>query len=172
MRFLPDYMVINIETRESWFFEYKVTRTPCYSEGDKQWSMGQIEANAWENYTDLYKIGVKVVITVFCPYYHRPLLAFFPDDPFVIRGKTNVKQSFGSGTPYVNIDLDRAMWFHDFIGDELGISKEIVCSLLGASFWDGLKSNDLLKVKFHPRAPEKFRKKEFFWENPCAGVVL
>ena len=94
IRFLPDYMVINTQTKESWFLEYKVTRTPRYSERDKQWNIWQIESNAWENYVDLRKIGIRVIVAVFCPYYSRPLLAFFPKDSFIIKSKTKVKKSF------------------------------------------------------------------------------
>ena len=169
LRFLPDYMVIDRENKRSWFIEYKVTKTPRYSEGERQWSIGQVEALAWQNYCDLAEIGAKVIVCIFCPYYKRPLLASFPNNNLVFRNRTEVKSSLGSGTPYVNVDLEKFKWFHDLISEELGIPKEEVCRLLDENFWRELRRNPYLQTTYHPKAPEEYRKKYIYWLNPCTA---
>lgn len=167
IRFLPDYMIVDLKNKRSWFIEYKVTRTPRYSEGYRQWSIGQVEANAWENYIDLQKIKVKVIVCVFCPYHKRPLLCSYPKDELAIRNKTFVKTSLGSGTPYINLDLEKFEWFHNFISRELGIPKEVICKLLNDEFWGELRKNKFLQVKYHPNTPETLQKEFIKWDNPC-----
>jgi len=169
LRFLPDYMVIDKQAKRSWFIEYKVTKTPRYSEKDRQWDIGQIEALAWKNYSDLAKIEVKVIVCVFCPYHERPLLASFPHERLVLRGMTQVKSSQGSGTPYVNVNLKEFSWFHNLISKELGIPREEICRLLNRDFWQELRRNQYLQTTYHSRAPEEYRKKYIHWLNPCSA---
>ena len=151
IRFTPDYFIVT--NNKVFLLEYKVMKTPRYSEGERQWDIGQMEADAWENYRNLQRANIEIAILIYCPYHSRPLLCGYPDDDWIIRERTQVITTRGSGTPYVNIDLLKIEIFDHFVAEEMGISHSEIETLLDHSFFDDLRNNPLLQTTHHPRSP-------------------
>jgi len=124
IRFQPDFIVAG----ESCVFlmEYKVTSTPRYSERERQWDIGQVEADAWSNYLRLISIGVNIGILIYCPYHRHPLLCDIPKIDWEIRSGFVKSTVTGSGTPYVNIDLQKLRTFSKFMVDEFKIDLKFL----------------------------------------------
>ena len=171
IRYAPDYFVIN-GTTDVFLLEYKVMRTPRFSERKNQWHIGQMEAEAKNNYKRLQRCGVDVAILIYCPYHSRPLLAGFWDDGWLIRSRTSVKMTRGSGTDYVNIDLSLVPSFDEFAEETLGIPQPVTQSLLGAQFFAELRSLPILQTDHHPSSPcfnDRRCETGFNWESRYTG---
>ena len=135
IRFIPDYILFcqKCYVKEPVILlEYKVLTTPKWILGEKSCFIGQIEADAWENYIMLRKMGVLVALLIFCPYHPRPIICDFPDKSFQKskRLKVKGKNIYGSGTDYYNISLCRFRLFSSFLEDEFSIPSNISRKLL------------------------------------------
>jgi hypothetical protein len=151
IRFTPDYFIVAGNT--VLLFEYKVMKTPRYSERERQWNIGQMEADAWENYMNLLRADIDIAILIYCPYHPRPLLCGCPDENWLVRARTHVQATRGSGTPYVNVDLSCIDEFDVFSTETLGIPLNLTRHLLDHSFFNELMNNPLLQTSHHPRSP-------------------
>ena len=160
IRYSPDFVVIREDIGAVFLLEYKVIKTPRYSLKEKQWDIGQIEADAFENYFNLSRAGIDVAILVYCPYHSRPLLCDKIDvnKDFVIRDKTQVKSTLGSGTPYINIDLTKMSTFDIFMEKYFKVDSKITNRLLNSSFYKDLISDESLGIFHHPNSPYKNKK--------------
>ncbi|NLK44190.1 MAG: hypothetical protein GX300_07350 [Tissierellia bacterium] len=145
IRFAPDFLVFRTDKENSDFLlEYKVTKTPRYKFGNKQWNYGQIEADALENYLNLLSMGICVAVVIYCPYHSRPLLCGIPDRTWIYGGRQSTFSSSGSGTDYYNIDLSVIPEFSSFMKSYLGIPLDTTDNLLNKGFFNLLKNNPLL----------------------------
>lgn len=151
IRFAPDYFIVTAE--KVFLLEYKVMKTPRYIEKNDQWNIGQMEADAWDNYMNLRKAGIDIAILIYCPYYPRPLLCGFPNENWLKRGRTRVKATRGSGTPYVNVNLSCIDEFDVFVGKELKIPCEVTKQLLDHNFFKELRENPLLQTSHDRNSP-------------------
>lgn len=166
IRFTPDYIVgqsnsIGIEPIV--LIEYKVTTTPRYTLKDKQWDIGQIEADAWDNYINLANAGVKVAILIYCPYHPRPLLCDFPNDTHIIQARQYVQRTqFGSGTPYCNINLRALHSFDEFMQTQFNMpltsSKPLIKQILNIS-----KDDPLLQITHAEKSEYRDKQTGFNW---------
>jgi len=171
IRFIPDY-VLGLERKERkvvYLLEYKSMTTPRWTEGDNQWNVGQVEADAWENYMRLIDIGINVVLFVYCSYHRRPLLMDFPRHDFIYRKRQETKYTeTGSGTPYYNIDLMKIRSVDRFLEEEFSIPCEVFMPYL----LDTLKaigSEELLQTRHDKRS--KYKNVKIEWEIPkCKGL--
>jgi hypothetical protein len=162
VRFTPDFLLVvpgggvRGSTERSdpvLLLEYKVTATPRYSAGAAQWSLGQIEADAWESYLRLTEAGLQVAIVIYCPFHPRPLLCGRVEESWITRGRTIVRASTGSGTPYVNVDLEQIATFEEFALEALGIPSEVSAELLSAPFYRRLRAEPLLQTQHDAASP-------------------
>jgi hypothetical protein len=145
--------------------EYKVTSTPRYSAGEKQWDIGQIEIASWDNCISLTENGIDVAMVIFCPYHPRPLLCDFPDNELVMRRDKSIDTEKGSGTSYVNIDLQQFRTFQGFMEDRFEIAKELSLPLL-KDFLVKAKNQPELQTSHHINSEYKSRRTAFNWEEP------
>ncbi len=170
IRFSPDAMII-LRSRKVELLDYKVTRTPRYTLRNGQWDSGQMEADAWENYANLTKAGVKVAVLTYCPYHSRPLLCDYPHEEWLTQTRRAVQSSAGSGTDYVNVDLRRLRTFHGFMADEFDIPDAITTALLGEEFWITLRDDKPLEVQHDQKSTFHGCKTGFNWDAAlCHGV--
>ncbi len=145
IRFAPDFLIFRTNKENSDFLlEYKVTKTPRYSYGHKQWNYGQVEADALENYLNLISMGIYVAVVIYCPYHSRPLLCGFPDNSWIYGKRQRTYSSSGSGTDYYNIDLTVIPEFSFFMESYLDIPLATTDNLLDKTFFDHIRSNNLL----------------------------
>jgi len=133
IRFSPDYIIGN--QGKIILADYKATTTPRYTTKSLQWNIGQVEADAWENYEKLTSIGVDIALLIYCPYHPRPLLCDTPDNSWLWGARSKVKNTqTGSYTDYVNLDLTKLKTFVAFMEEVLNIppdfSKPKVASML------------------------------------------
>lgn len=159
IRFTPDYILsrkISKNNIKTILLEYKVTRTPRYTLGNKQWDNGQIEADAWDNYMNLNNAKVDVAILIYCPYHSRPLLCDYPGEQWITNNRQRPKNSAGSGTEYVNINFKKLRTFDEFMEDEFLISRNITESLLTKQFFHRLKTNPYLTILHHKNSNYKY----------------
>ncbi len=160
IRFLPDFIVVRKEEPLVLMLEYKVCKTPRYSEGERQWYIAQIEAAPFENYLRLAEnLELKVAICLFMPYSEKPIYIDWVNKfaYSLIRHHTRPEASLGSGTPYVNIDTRRLSTFVDFLRTELNIDIATLKECFSEQFWNELRTNNYLKVQHHPDSPYKNR---------------
>lgn len=153
IRFTPDFILLQKNNQKVFLLEYKVIKTPRYSLGDSQWDSGQIEADAWENYIKLVNEGIDVAIVIYCPYHSRPLLCDAVKPHWLIRERTRVKRSTGSGTPYVNINLREISPFENFMQTYFNVPLTLSQKLLSADFFEKLRTNPLLTIAHSSRSP-------------------
>jgi hypothetical protein len=167
IRYAPDFIILRKDISKVFLLEYKVVRTPRYSLMEKQWDVGQVEADAFENYINLSKAEIDVTILIYCPYHSRPVLCYKVDDKnnIVIREKTKVISTLGSGTPYINIDLTRIPTFDEFMSEYFAVDKEITNRLLNTDFYKELLTDEDLQVTHHPSSPYKEKITGFNWED-------
>lgn len=174
VRFTPDYIVGRLpgvlsHSSESAkvppvvLWDYKVTATPRYSFGAKQWTIGQIEAAAWDQYRRLVRAQVPVVLNIYCPYHTRPLLAGIPEDRWLISGPRRPAVSRGSGTPYVNIDLAQLDSLDDFLADLWSLSRTLTTPRL-LDVLEVAVRQPSLAVTHHPQSPDRYRLTGFNWD--------
>jgi len=158
IRFLPDNLVVSKRGDIVLLFEYKVSKTPRYSEHENQWFIAQLEAAPFENYLNLVKkLNVKVAICLFVPYNETPIYIDWVEnfEKNLYRPPVKPKHSLGSGTPYVNIDVRNLTIFVKFLKEELKIKKSILEQCFSKSFWDELQNNPNLQVNHHQNSPYK-----------------
>ena len=120
IRFTPDCLIVDRGNPDNiYYLEYKCTQTFGYN---KNW--GQIELDAYDNYVALQSIGVKVAVLNYIAYHDRLLLCDFIENIKALRrseGKTETDT--GSGTGYVNPDLNGMRTLLDFLVDIHGIDR-------------------------------------------------
>lgn len=167
VRFLPDFIVFDRQSRKGMLLEYKVSRTPRYSEGDNQWYIAQVESTAYYNYLNLYeKLNLKIAICLFVPYCKIPIFFDWIQnyEKALYRPPTVPQRSLGSGTPYVNVDVRKLKLLWSFLIEDLKIEKEILKKCFTDNFWKTLKNDPLLQTKHHPKSPYKDYKVEWITE--------
>ncbi|MYC48367.1 MAG: hypothetical protein F4X45_08585 [Chloroflexi bacterium] len=144
IRFAPDYLVTQVagSASEILKLEYKTTTTPRYSTGDRQWNIGQIEADPWEYYLRLRNAGERLALFIYCSFHSRPLLCDYPITEWQesTRQKVRATQT-GSSTDYYNLDLTQLRTFSQFMAEEFGVHTGIS---------DPLIRNVLASVQIHP----------------------
>ena len=137
IRFAPDFLVIERQKPENvYFLEYKCTQTPLYSPRriadiakkagresldwlDNYPDIGQCEAEAYDNYMALSKIGVRVAILNYVSYHERLLLCDFVDTvKELYRDRVTTQTQRGSKTPYINFDVTRMRTLQEFLSEE------------------------------------------------------
>ena len=147
---------------------YKTTTTPRYRAGDKQWNIGQVEADQWERYMRLIGEGNKMALLIYCSYHSRPLLCDYPIQNWVVADRRRVMSTTrGSGTDYCNIDLTKLRTFGRFMADEFGVPEAVSNPLIG-SVLEQAKGNPLLQTTHHERSDmhgREDRRTGFNWEN-------
>ncbi len=152
VRFAPDFLVVR-GNGQAMLLEYKTTLTPRYSAHEEQrWSIGQLEADPWENYLLLSRAGFRMGIVVFCPYHPRPLVGGLINERWLIRERTAPRGSRGSGTDYVNVDLNMIPQFDEFMEMELRIPRGTTHQLLDRNFWNEALQHPELQTR-HVRNP-------------------
>ncbi|WP_427340515.1 hypothetical protein [Caloranaerobacter sp. DY30410] len=165
IRFTPDYLLIQSNNTNDFLLEYKVTKTPRYIFGDKQWNIGQIEADALENYLNLINAGINVAVLVYCPYHPRPLLCDIPNERWITSERLTPRYSSGSGTDYYNINLSLLNTFDDFMKKFFSIPANLTTSLLNKQFFNMLKNDSLLKIEHAEKSPYKNKVTGFNWTD-------
>jgi len=146
LRYLPDYFCMF--QNDYFFIEIKVMDSPIKLDSRvkklqqitgindlSKENIGVIETAALNNYKNLSKIGVKILIIIYCTFHpERVLLEWennlikFYDD------KVKIGQGNASFTPYTNIHLDKMKNIQDFFQNEFKIKfdEQTVSSLINA----------------------------------------
>ena len=156
IRFAPDFFVLERDNPDNvYFLEYKCTQTPLYSKNriaevaekagrealdwQENWpDIGQCEAEAYDNYVELNKIGVRVAILNYVAYHDRFLLCDFVDKVKELRRYfVTTDTETGSRTPYINFDVTPMRTIQEFLEEEHPIPSgsmtpyfEAMCSQL------------------------------------------
>jgi hypothetical protein len=136
IRFAPDFFVVDRrDPKRTYLLEYKCTQTPLFSRGrinmlrqqspnkDIDWpDVGQIEAEAYDNYRALADAGIRMALLDYCAYHERLIVCDFVEriTPF---HKSHVQTATptGSGTPFINFDLRAMRSLEEFIAAEHGL---------------------------------------------------
>lgn len=141
IRFAPDFFLLDLNNLEHlYLLEYKCTRTPLWSRGrinqvaayarnpGLDWpDIGQWEASAFDNYTALWGINIRVAVLNYCAYHPRPLVCDFVDRAIELwRDKVRTDTTTGSRTPFVNLDLREFRTLADFLIEEHGLNRGVV----------------------------------------------
>jgi len=136
VRFTPDFFVIDRQTPENlYLLEYKVTQTPLFSQArirqmgqaagipDLDWpDIGQMEADAYDNYLNLHEAGLRVVVLNYCAYHTRPLLCDFIHNIQILhRDVVTSETKKGSRTPFINFYAPAMRQLSRFLYDEHGL---------------------------------------------------
>jgi hypothetical protein len=163
IRFTPDFFVLDLhQPEQTYLLDYKVTQTPLYSPhrlaqiqscsqiADLSWQdIGQIEADAYDNYMALSSTGIRVAILNYCSY-HPPFLLWdlVQNFPILHRDRVSSDCSAGSGTPFVNFDCRSVRPFDRFLAEDHQLhldpshQQELIQHL-----------REKLPTKHHPRSP-------------------
>jgi hypothetical protein len=134
LRYVPDYFASLGDT--FFFIELKYMDTPIRLDGRIEQlkrisgmddltkeNVGPVETAAIENYQNLSRIGVKIVLIVYCAYNKNKLLAEWEDKLAIIyKGKVEIGAGNASFTPYTDINLDKMRSFDKFLQDEFGVT--------------------------------------------------
>lgn len=146
IRFAPDFFVADRDDpARTYLLEYKCTRSPLRYQGRINEirrttgnpaigtaDIGQWEASAYDNYRALAKLGIRVAVLNYCAYHPRPLLCEFVDRVAAIhRNVPRPTDRKGSGTPFVNIDLNHLRSFETFLAEEHGLELAVTAPLVG-----------------------------------------
>lgn len=136
VRFTPDFFVLDRQQPENlYLLEYKVTQTPLFSKmrirqmgqaagnPDLDWpDIGQMEADAYDNYLNLHEAGLRVVVLNYCAYHTRPLLCDFIENIQVLHRDVVTRDTKkGSRTPFVNFYCPTMRQLSRFLYDEHGL---------------------------------------------------
>ena len=81
-----------------------------------------------------------------------------------LNNRSRSKNSRGSGTAYINIDLNLLRSFDDFMEDEFFISKSLSEKLLSKEFFLKLKTNQNLTINHDFRSDYQY-KTGFNWND-------
>ena len=123
IRFTPDFLIVDKDNSDNiYYLEYKCTqKTAGYPD------RGIIELDAYDNYSDLHKIGVKVAVLNYVAYHNRLLLCDFIENIREVRRSPDLTQTTeGSRTPYVNTDLNGMRTLLEFLVDIHGINRDAI----------------------------------------------
>jgi len=165
IKFTPDFFVVDRRYPErTYLLEYKCTQTPLYSRNriemirkrsprkEIDWQeIGQWEAEAYDNYRALAKLGVRVAILNYCAYHSRLLVCDFVERVTPLyRDRVRSSTMRGSRTPFINFDLTSMRSLEEFLVAEHGFDIEQVKSLC-ANVKRRLQAE--LPVTHHPRSP-------------------
>lgn len=139
IRFTPDYIVID-RARPStvYLLDYKATETPLYSSNRirsiateakmpaLRWQdIGQMEADAFDNYLALHAAGARVAVLNYCAYGEPTLMCEYIDRIRVLhRDQVRLATETGSRTPFVNFYLKSLRPLDTFIREVHGITVE------------------------------------------------
>ena len=123
IRFTPDFLIVDKENSDNiYYLEYKSTITTAGYP-----NRGQMELDAYDNYAELQRIGVKVAVLNYVAYHDRLLLCDFIENIGVVRRSKELTQTdTGSGTPYVNTDLNGMRTLLEFLVDIHGINRDAI----------------------------------------------
>ncbi len=144
LRYMPDYFTIF--KNKLFFIEFKVMDSPILLDSridelkritglsnlSKQ-NVGVVETAAIQNYENLTKIGVNILVIVYCTFHPKKLLVDWENN---LKKFYNDKVKIGYGnasfTPFTNINLDEMQDFELFFKKEFGleISEQDVKDLL------------------------------------------
>ena len=123
IRFTPDFLIVDRDNSDNiYYLEYKCTqKTAGYP------NRGIIELDAYDNYADLHRIGVKVAILNYVAYHDRFLLCDFIENIKEVRRSEGLTQTTeGSKTPYVNTDLNGMRTLLEFLVDTHSINRDAI----------------------------------------------
>lgn len=167
IRFAPDFLLVNLKAdvgqEPVMLLEYKTITTPRYTLENEQWNYGQVEADAWDNYVNLYQAGIKVVIFIYCSYHSRPLLMDYPLFTSSLERKHVRKTEIGSGTDYYNFDMRKMRALHEFLQNELGIPFQEIKIYIN-NLMHAIINDPLLQTKHDPKSIYKSCKTGFNWQ--------
>ena len=165
IRFAPDFFVIDkSDPGKIYLLEYKCTQTPLYSTGrirnigaelnkpSLDWPyIGQWELEPYNNYMRLTSLGVKVAVLNYCAYHRRHILCDFVDAiPDVYREEVRLGTLAGSGTPYVNFDLESMRSLQDFLCQVHDLNQDVVSTICSEIETELL---DRLPIRHHRSSP-------------------
>lgn len=165
IKFAPDFFVVDKRCPErTYLLEYKCTQTPLYSRNriemireksprkEIDWQdIGQWEAEAYDNYQALAKLGIRVVILNYCAYHDRLLVCDFVQRVTPLhRDQVRLTTTRGSRTPFINFDLNTMRSLEEFLVAEHDFDIEQVKPLC-ANVKQRLQIE--LPVTHHPRSP-------------------
>lgn len=165
VRFAPDALIVDrAKPSSAYMLDYKCTQTPLYSQNrigmikrassrhDIDWpDIGQIEAEAFDNYVTLTGSGVRVAILNYCAYHPEPLLCEFVENIQVLhRDTVTTDTRTGSRTPFVNFDLYDMRSLNAFLCEEHGVSEADAAKLCEPLVQQLKRS---LPVKHHYKSP-------------------
>lgn len=155
---IPDVMVERPEVLGGpVFLDYKAMKRPRYREGDNQWNVGQVEADAWYGYLEWHRgasaVGGGVALLVYCSFHSRPLVCEWVNEGLLYGSRRPVtRRTDGSGTDYVNLRLLSMRRFSDFASQELGlpvgVAGRLSSHMMSATFRD-----QRLQTVHHPKSP-------------------
>ncbi|GAI52499.1 unnamed protein product, partial [marine sediment metagenome] len=113
--------------------------------------IGQWELEPYNNYVWLTSLGVKVVVLNYCAYHNRHILCDFVDSvPDVYQEEVRLGTVVGSGTPYINFDLNSMRSLHDFLCQEHNLDTDMMNTICGVIETELL---DKLPIRHHKRSP-------------------
>ncbi len=141
IRFTPDFFLIDQRkiNREQepliYLLDYKTTQTPIYSKNRiaeiassanlpnlTSSDIGQMETDAYNNYTAIHSLGVRVAVLNYCAYHPRLLLCDFIENVRVLRQDRVTTQTMtGSRTPFINFYCGSMRSFQNFLIQEHSI---------------------------------------------------
>lgn len=142
IRFAPDYFLIDQGKidREAfiYLFDYKTTQTPIYSLNRiaaiardanipnlTSEDIGQMETDAYNNYSAIQRLGVRVAVLNYCAYHPRLLLCDFVERIKVLRQDVVTTQTItGSRTPFTNFYCRSMRTLEEFLMQEHDIQVE------------------------------------------------
>lgn len=138
VRFAPDYVLLHTQyerfevpvEKSVLLLEYKATTTPKYTLRESQFDYGQVEADALENYLNLSKAGISVVLLIYCSYHSRPFLMEYCTNLSIGQRQEVKRTRTGSGTDYYNLDLKALRTVADFLSEEYYVDRTFTESLL------------------------------------------
>ena len=126
IRFTPDFLIVDRENSDNiYYLEYKCTQTIGYYQ-----DRGQCELDAYDNYKALHDIGVRVALLNYVAYYDRLLLCDFIENIKELhRSEGLTRTTRGSGTPYINHDLNGMRTLLQFLVDTHGINRDTIAQI-------------------------------------------
>jgi len=165
IKFAPDFFVADKRNRRRvYLLEYKCTQTPLYSRSriariqgqsgrpDLDWSeIGQMEAEACDNYMALAAMGIHVVVLNYCAYHRRLLVCDFIEKVKPLhRDHVTLPTTSGSRTPFINFDLSALRALEEFLVEAHEFEMKDI-----KAFCDAARTRLLreLPVKHHPNSP-------------------
>ena len=169
VRYAPDFLILdNQRPDNTYLLEYKSTQTPIYSQrlidqitrkATRQpfsWQdIGRCEQEAFDNYTELREMGIRVAVLYYIAYHERLLLCdFIQNIEEIDRSGSLVGSGLGSRTPIVNFDSRSMRSLPRFLSDTHGIPLETVASYFQTACRELRK---LLPVEHHPDSPQARR---------------